>query len=347
MVEHKEFEIKLNLNPASLPRLQRIPLIRRLKPRSRHPTTEVSVYFDTDKRKLRKKGLTLRVRRIDDRYVQTIKKTGNTAPFERDEWEAEIDGREPVLSLANGTGLESLLDDKLGRQLKPLFETRVRRTSYLLDGNSHAIELTIDRGMIRTGARKASLCEIELELHRGSVGQLFEVARELVHVLPAQIAVKSKADRGYELIDGVQDTAIKSTSIDLTPGTTSREAFKIIGLACLNQIIGNHQPVIQGHPEGVHQMRVGLRRLRAAMSVFSHLLHDAQTAAIKAELKWLAGELAPARELDVLVQRVVAPVEHRHVRWDGIPAVSRALAGKRKTALTKNHSVPAVSDIVH
>ena len=91
--------------------------------------------------------------------VQTIKKTGNTAPFERDEWEAEIDGREPVLSLANGTGLESLLDDKLGRQLKPLFETRVRRTSYLLDGNSHDIELTIDRGMIRTGARKASLCE--------------------------------------------------------------------------------------------------------------------------------------------------------------------------------------------
>src|SRR6516165_8532196 len=66
MVEHKEFELKFNLNPASMPRLQQIPLIRGLKPRSRHPTTEVSVYFDTDKRKLHKKGLTLRVRRIDD-----------------------------------------------------------------------------------------------------------------------------------------------------------------------------------------------------------------------------------------------------------------------------------------
>ena len=47
-------------------------------------------------------------------------------------------------------------------------------------------------------------------------------------------------------------------------------------------------------------MRVGLRRLRAAMSLFSTLLHDTQTAAIKTELKWLTGELAPAREIESL-----------------------------------------------
>jgi triphosphatase len=40
--------------------------------------------------------------------------------------------------------------------------------------------------------------------------------------------------------------------------------------------------------------------------LFAALLHDPQTAAIKAELKWLTGELGPARELDVLVHRVVA-----------------------------------------
>jgi inorganic triphosphatase YgiF len=54
--------------------------------------TEVSVYFDTDKHKLRKKGMMLRVRRSGDRYVQTIKSARNSGPFSRDEWESEIEG---------------------------------------------------------------------------------------------------------------------------------------------------------------------------------------------------------------------------------------------------------------
>ena len=82
-------------------------------------------------------------------------------------------------------------------------------------------------------------------------------------------------------------------------------------------------------------MRVGLRRLRAAMSLFADCLRDPQTAAIKAELKWLAGELAPARELDVLMNRVVTPVQRRHARWDGIPSLTQELSEKREAALVQ------------
>src|SRR5262249_10337640 len=73
----------------------------------------------------------------------------------------------------------------------------------------------------------------------------------------------------------------------------------------------------------VHQMRVGLRRLRAAMSLFADVLQDPQSAALKEELKWLTGELGPARELDVLVTRGVAPVKRRHFRLQGISGSSR------------------------
>ncbi len=52
---NKEVELKLELAPASLPALKKVPLLRALKTPSKH-TTEISVYFDTDKRKLRKKG---------------------------------------------------------------------------------------------------------------------------------------------------------------------------------------------------------------------------------------------------------------------------------------------------
>ena len=85
----KEIEVKLELPPASLPRFKKIPLLRAQKGRPKS-ATEVSVYFDTDKHKLHKKGMMLRVRRSGDRYVQTIKSAGNSGPFARDEWESEI-----------------------------------------------------------------------------------------------------------------------------------------------------------------------------------------------------------------------------------------------------------------
>ena len=83
----KEIEIKLELSPATLPRLKKIPLMRSRKGATKR-SAEVSVYFDTDKHTLRRKGLMLRVRRIGNRYIQTIKATGKSGLFERDEWEA-------------------------------------------------------------------------------------------------------------------------------------------------------------------------------------------------------------------------------------------------------------------
>jgi CHAD domain-containing protein len=60
-------------------------------------------------------------------------------------------------------------------------------------------------------------------------------------------------------------------------------------------------------------MRVGLRRLRAAISVFKELAQDSRTQAIKAELKWLTEQLGPARDFDVFVRESVAPLsEDRH-----------------------------------
>src|SRR6516225_9673617 len=144
---HQEIEIKLELGPANLPDLRKIPFLRTVKPTPRG-APQVSVYFDTNSQKLRKKGLMLRVRREGRHYTQTIKATTNGEQFERDEWEAEIAGNKPDLDRANGTALEPLLTRKLRRRLKPVFETRVRRTVYPLVDNAHAIALSVDQGTI-------------------------------------------------------------------------------------------------------------------------------------------------------------------------------------------------------
>jgi len=100
-------------------------------------------------------------------------------------------------------------------------------------------------------------------------------------------------------------------------------------------MIGNEPALLAGDPEGVHQMRVGLRRLRAAISLFADILPDPQTAVLKDELKWLTGELGPARELEVLVTRVVAPVRRRHARLAGVSSLSRDLTQQRAAALAR------------
>ena len=327
-------EVKLELSPANLAALKKVPPLRALKAPRR--ATEVSVYFDTDKRKLRKNGLMLRVRRVGERYLQTIKASGNAGLFERDEWEAEIAGEKPDLNLARGTALEPLVNDKLRQQLKPLFETRVRRTNYPIADDARSVALTIDRGMIDAGDRSRPLCEIELELKRGKVAEVFDIAGELIRALPgARLAVKSKSERGYELVDDEQDEPVQAAAINLSASAGTRDAFKIIGSACLKQVIGNKSAVIAANPEGVHQMRVALRRLRAAMSLFAGLLRDPQTAAIKTELKWLASELGPAREFEVLVNRVIAPIKKKGARRDRVPSLSREITKKRQTALTR------------
>jgi inorganic triphosphatase YgiF len=216
----KEIELKLELPPTSLPHLKKVPLLRALKKPARS-ATEVSVYFDTDKRKLRKKGLMLRVRHIGNRYVQTIKSVRNPGMFERDEWESEIADEMPNLRLARGTALAPLLSRKFCSQLKPVFETRVRRTTYPLTDGQRDIALMVDKGLIATGHRSKPLCEVELELKRGDEEELFKVARQLTHVLPAQLALKSKAERGYELLEGRVAAPEKAISIDLAPGGTS------------------------------------------------------------------------------------------------------------------------------
>jgi triphosphatase len=330
----KEIEVKLELAPSSLPALKKISLLRRPQTAPKR-SAEVSVYFDTDEHKLRKKGMMLRMRRVGKRHIQTIKATGNSGPFERDEWEAEIPGNEPDLNLANGTALEPLLNNKLRRRLKPLFETRVQRTVYPVANDARAFASTVDRGTINIGTCSLQLCEIELEFERGNVEDLFKIARELVHVLPTRLAFKSKSERGDEIINGEEGSPARAGSVDLSEVESARDAFKVVGHACLHQIVNNEPALIRGNPEGVPQMRVGRRRLRAGISLFGVLLQDPHTEAIKNELKWLAGELGPARELEVLVSRVIAPMKRQRRHWRGMRSLSRELTERRDAALRR------------
>jgi triphosphatase len=299
-----EIELKFEIDPDDMDRMASTPWVRSLAGNDTASVEMNAIYFDTTSYRLRDNRVALRVRSIGNRRVQTIKSdTGR--PFDRNEWESEIAGEMPDLSLAKGTALQPLL--KKNTILKPVFETSVRRwTMDLRQAGSH-IELAMDRGEIKTGDRCQTISEIELELKEGDVAMLVDITRRLASEFPLRCDFRSKAERGYSLIED-RITAVHATSIVLDRDATSRDAFQMIGIACLRHLALNKDAVVNGDSEGVHQMRIGIRRFRAAISVFQDMLQDPEGEAVKAGLKRINEQLADARDLDVFISENVMPV---------------------------------------
>ncbi len=98
--------------------------------------------------------------------------------------------------------------------------------------------------------------------------------------------------------------AVKSEPIELPQDIDSSTAFQLIAASIFRQVGANEAAVRSANPQGVHQMRIGLRRMRAAISVFAQLVDDPETTRLKQELRWLTGRLGPARDLHLLALRL-------------------------------------------
>jgi inorganic triphosphatase YgiF len=123
----------------------------------------------------------------------------------------------------------------------------------------------VDRGKIDSGDGSTPICELELELKRGDKGQLFEIARLLVHAAPIQVSLKSKAERGYEFIDGSKDLAIKANPVQLPIHGNARDSFRAIGFACLKQILDNRTHT-RARICGPHQARYSFAKETASQT---------------------------------------------------------------------------------
>jgi triphosphatase len=86
-------------------------------------------------------------------------------------------------------------------------------------------------------------------------------------------------------------------------------ALQEIGRACLAHLLHNEAAALDGEPEGVHQMRVAVRRVRSAISSFKKLLPAADRRWISCELGWLVDVLGSARNLDVFAAELLPPAQ--------------------------------------
>jgi len=328
-----EVELKFEFDIAEKRRLQRHIRIASARKRPARETL-VSVYFDTADFKLHAEGILLRVRHCGKRYTQTIKVPDARAGslLDREEWEQDIDRPYPDLAAAKNTLIDRLLNGQLSEPLRPVFETRVQRTTYLLTNRGQRVVVALDEGEIDTWKRCLPLLELELELVRGERDSLFRLAKQLNDVVPLRLCVKAKADRGYELVRNEVDPVDTAADVHLLPDMSTEDAFRFIAGGCLRQLIANEPAMRAGHGEALHQMRVALRRLRAAISAFSNVVADSDWQSIKSELRWITGALGPARDLDVFVVEVLAPLRAQNPKEPGVIGICRDFERRRARA---------------
>ncbi|CAG9000150.1 MAG: hypothetical protein CENE_02140 [Candidatus Celerinatantimonas neptuna] len=164
-----------------------------------------SVYFDTAERHLKKWRMGLRIRAGDEQNVQTIKTAGRNIGglHERPEYNQVIEGNHPQLARFEQLSWPDDIElDALEQQLIPIFVTDFSRTTWLVDlDNETLIEVALDCGFLQSGEKQEPIQEIELELVKGDIAQLFYLAGRLTELSGLQLSSSSKAKRGYALAD--------------------------------------------------------------------------------------------------------------------------------------------------
>ncbi|MGH7022838.1 MAG: CHAD domain-containing protein [Caulobacteraceae bacterium] len=290
------------------------------------PRSVETIYYDTPGRRLHSAGYSLRLRRDGEAWSQSVKAANGVSRFEQD---FQLRGAMPDFSLLQGTPIAAMVDTSLA----PVFVTRVQRRSRRRDTSGGRIEFSLDEGEVIAHDRSWPIHELELELKAGEPEALFDEGRRLAEDNAFVPDFMSKAERGFALADGMLGEPVKFGARPLAAGTTASAAFQTLARRCLRQLSLNAELIAgAGRLEAVHQARTALRRLRVAMNSFKDLLDHGRLEALKGELKWLTGELADARNIDVLLVETFEPRANEFIDRAAATAFGKVLLHAQERA---------------
>ena len=335
-----EIELKLAADEAAMERLLAADLIKDAAQGPMRATDLHAVYYDTGDRRLGRRQLALRVRQAGDRFVQTLKGpgAGNGGHAARSEWEVERHDLTPDLRAFQDDDALECTGLVLPDELQSVFETRIHRRVVTVawgdgGGGPALIEVAFDQGSLHARSRHAPVAEIELELKSGEITAAYDLALALRQRVPLRVEPLDKAARGWMLASGLPPAWHKAGEVALAPSMSVEQGFAAIVDACLGHWLRNEASARIGRePEGLHQLRVALRRLRSAFSLFAPALPAAALLHWQGELRWLVGSIGVARDLDVLATETLPPVLAARPDDAGLRALAAHVAREREAA---------------
>ena len=278
-----------------------------------------STYHDTADDDLWRRGLTLRVRASESagdtpREEVTLKEESG-ANVERGEWTVSARGtgldtyRFPRAARARAAGIAE-------RDLVPRFETDVVRRSKVVCFGETGAELSLDVGRVTAAGRRVDLAELEFELQRGSTTAMLAAGRQLIGPHRLSVGSRSKAARGMAAL-GAPSPTPKAASPAIRATDTVGWAFGEVVCSIAAHLMGNVDAAVAGRDsEGVHQLRVGLRRLRSALLVFADR-GSPDFVVIDQAARHALGKLGRARDADVFVLETLGD-RFREGRLEGL-----------------------------
>jgi CHAD domain-containing protein len=274
-----------------------------------------STYHDTPDLVLARHGVTFRHRVEDGTGLWQLKLPKGSARIELEQ--AGTPARPPLEMLA------LLVAYLRGRPVEPVARLRTRREVVRADG----AEIVDDSVSVLVGQRVARrFRELEVELLDGDERSLRRLDKQLrLAGARSHGELRPKLFRALEL-DSPQVSAVK-------PDASPLEA---LGVALAEQArrILLHDPGTRlgSDAEDLHQLRVATRHLRAFLRAARPLLDETWSEPLRAELGWLGGELGPARDLDVLTDRIATDVASLGEAADGAAPLLAELASERAAA---------------
>lgn len=304
--EHLEQEVKLEVWPGFvLPELVGVDDGVAAVPAEMNRL--VARYHDTADLRLARAGISLRHREGDG--------TGWTLKLP-----ADVPGAEGAVSRTETTfagGPEAVPDEVRRRLLAwtrsallvPVARLQTRRRTVVLRGEEGGalVEVVDDEVSAYDGSHLAlRFREVEVEAGHGAPADLVPAVVERLRRAGARPgAHRSKVARV------LGPRASDPGDLDLPPLGDDPTVAEVLqaGIARSVSLIVHHDAVVRAgiDPEGVHQARVGTRRLRSDLRAYGSLLLPAWAASLRDELSWLADALGAVRDADVLLERL----EHR------------------------------------
>jgi inorganic triphosphatase YgiF len=310
-----EIELKLQVPPARLAEVQAAVAGRQPAPVMRLR----AAYFDTADRRLAGAAIALRLRREGRRWVQTLKGAGDDG-LTRQEHNVPRGGApampavDPGLhaGMPVGDRLLALLGTAPVAPLQMLYRTdiarHVRELRVRAAGAPPArVERAIDRGRIEADPHQLPVGELEIELLAGTPHAVIETARRWQARHGLWIDLRSKAERGDLLARGERIApARRAAASRVERSMDVAGAWQAVLRGCADQILGNASQIASGEStaEHVHQLRIGLRRLRSAGALF-----ETPDAALMDGAATLFRQLGAARDAAVVAHEFGAALE--------------------------------------
>ncbi|MCE2436855.1 MAG: CYTH and CHAD domain-containing protein [Pseudomonadales bacterium] len=312
--------------------------------RTTHAEEMHSIYFDTSCLDLARRGYVLRTRKFGTGLCElTLKSGSGDSPIARNEWTAELAKPAVDLSLLPRGAFEQDLVDVHSGSLEARFSTRVTRSIAVVGFRESTVEVALDSGSVRADKLSEPIAELELELKSGSVNDLVAMARTAVADFGLRLDPDSKAAKGARLADphaGKQ--AFKANLPRLSPSDDAASSLQKIASSTASHLLCNRIVAQTGsHPEGVHQVRVALRRLRSALMVFRPVLtHRGRRVARDARTVFRA--LGPVRDLDVFLTETLGQLSAQETSVDGL--TSLVMVAQRRRASNQERASAVLGD---